>query len=78
MYICVRIDGWDIFILKRKQYPPWGDDASTAEAAPGRFGTDEHGEARRANTIPNGGSHLELERLRLKTWSKSDSIAKTT
>ena len=31
------------------------------------------------NTTPNGGPHLELGRLRLKTWSKSDvSIAKTT
>ena len=36
------------------------------------------GEVRRANTTPNGGPHLELGRLRLKTWSKSNfSIAET-
>ena len=47
--------------------------------APGRVGRDEQGEARRANTTLNGGPHLELGRLRLKTWSKSDfSIAETT
>ena len=51
----------------------------TAEAAPGRVGRDEQGEARRANTTPNGGPHLELGRLRLETWSKSDfSNAETT
>ena len=58
-----------------------GDDASTAEAAPGRVERDEKGEARRANTTPKGGPHLELRvgRLRLETWSKSDlSIAETT
>ena len=39
----------------------------------------EQGVASRANTTPNGGPHLELGRLRLKTWSKSDfSIAETT
>ena len=63
----------------RTQHPSQGDDASTGGVAPGRFGRDEHGKARRANTTPNGGPHLELERLRLKTWSKSDfSIAETT
>ena len=56
-----------------------GDDASTAEVAPDRIVGDELGEVRRANTIPNARPHLELERLRLKTWSKSDfSIAETT
>ena len=55
------------------------DDASTAEAARGRVEIDEQGEARRANTTPNGGPNLERGRLRLKTWSKSDfSIAETT
>ena len=79
MYLYVLIDAWDVLIKKRKQHPPPGDDASTAEAAPGRVGRDEQGEARRANTTPNGGPHLELGRLRLKTWSKSDfSIAETT
>ena len=52
---------------------------STAKAAPGRVGRDEQGEACRANTTPNDGSHLEQGRLQLKTWSKSDfSIAETT
>ena len=66
------------FNKERKQHPPPGDDASTAGAAPGRVGRDEHGEVRQANTILNGASHLELGRLRLKSWSKSDfSIAET-
>jgi len=53
---------------KRKHRPPPGDDTSTAtaEAAPGRVGRDEQGEARRANTALNGGFQLELGRLRLK------------
>ena len=53
---------------KRKQHPPPGDDASTAEAAPGTVGIDEQGKARQVNTTPNGGPHLELltGRLRLK------------
>ena len=64
---------------KQKQHPSPGDDASTAEAASGRVGRDEQGEARRANITPNDGSHLELGRLRFKTWSKSDfSIAEMT
>ena len=54
------------------------DDVSTAEAAAGRVERDERGEARRANTSPDGGPP-ELGRLQLKTWSKSDSsIAETT
>ena len=78
MYLYVRIDTFGISTKKRKKAPP-GDDASTAEAAPGRVGRDEQGDARRANTAPNGGAHLERGRLRLKTWSKSDfSIAETT
>ena len=64
---------------KRKQHPAPGDDASTAEATSGRVGREEQDEARRANTTPSGGPHLELGRLRLKTWSKTDfSIAETT
>ena len=64
---------------KTKQHPLPGDDASTVEAAPGRVGRGEQGETRRANSTPNGGPRLELGRLRLKTWSKSDfSIAQTT
>ena len=75
----VRIHTWEILTRTRKQHPSQGDDASTAGVAPGRVGRDEHGDARRANTAPNVGPHLELERLRLKTWSKSDfSIAETT
>ena len=68
-----------ILTKKTKQHPPPGDDASTAEAVSGIVGRDEQGEARQANTTPNGEPHLELGRLRLKTWSKSDfSIAETT
>ena len=79
MYLHVLIDAWDILTKKRKQHPSAGDNVSTAEAAPGRVGKDEQGEARRANSTPNGGLHLELIRLRLKTWSKPDfSIAETT
>ena len=63
---------------KRKQPPAPGGDASTAEAVPGRVGNGEQGEALRANTTPNGGPHLELARLRLKTWFKYDfSFAET-
>ena len=77
-YEYMRGIGTVILTKKRKQRPLPGDDASTAEAASGRVGRDEQGEAGRANTTPNGGPHLELGRLRLKTWSKSDfSIAET-
>ena len=77
-YLRVRVDAWYMLTTKRKQHPPPGDDASTAEAAPGRFGRDEQREARRANGTPNGGPRHELGRLRLKTWSKYDlSIAET-
>ena len=65
---------FDILTQKRKQNPFPGDDASTAEAAPGRIERDEHGEASRANTTPNGGPNLEPGRLRLKTWSTSDFV----
>ena len=79
MDLYVRIYVWANLTKKRKQHPPPGDDTSTVEAAPGRVGRDEQGGARRANTTPNGGPHLELGRLRLKTWSNSDfSIAETT
>ena len=71
--------GTVISTKKRKQHRSQGDDASTAEAGPGRVGRGEQAEARRANSTPNGGRHLELGRFRLKTWSKSDfSIAQTT
>ena len=47
-----------------------------AEAVSGRAGRDEQGEARQANTTPNGGLDFDPGRLRLKTWSKTDfSIA---
>ena len=69
----------DILTETQKQNPLTVDDASTAEAAPKRVERDGQGETRRANTTPNGRPHLELGRLRLKTWSKSDfSIAETT
>ena len=75
----IRGIGTVILTNIRKQYPSPGDDASTAEAGSDRVGRDEQGEARRANTTPNGGPHLELGRLRLITWSKSDfSIAEAT
>ena len=51
----------------RTQHPSQGDDASTGGVAPGIDGREEEGEARRANTTPNGGPNLELERLRLRT-----------
>ena len=47
---------------QRNQHASPGGNASTAEAAPGRFGRGEQGEARRANTTPNGGPPLELRR----------------
>ena len=79
IYLCVRINTWGVLTKQRTQRASQENDASMAEAAPGRAGTDEHGEARRANTTPNGGPHLELGHLRLKTCSKSDfSIAETT
>ena len=64
----VRIDTWEDLTKKRKQHPSLGDDASMAGVAPGKAERDERGEARRSNTTPNGGPHLELliERLRLK------------
>ena len=66
-------------IKRRKQHPSQGHDANTAEAAPGRVGRGKQAEARRANSTSNVGPHLELRRVRLKTWSKSDfSIAQTT
>ena len=74
-YLHARIDAGIFWQKKQKQE----DYASTADVAPGRVERDEQGEARRANTTPNGGPHLELGRLRLKTWSKSNfSIAETT
>ena len=48
--------------IKQKQYPSQGDDASTAEATPERVGRGEQCEARRANSAPNDGPHLELRR----------------
>ena len=62
----VRIQKLDILTNKRQEHPLSGDDASTAEAARGRVDRDKQDEARRANTTPNGGPHLELERLRFK------------
>ena len=47
MYVYVRIDAWDFSTKNGKQHPSPGDDASTAEAASGRVGRDEEGEASR-------------------------------
>ena len=69
MFLYLRIHTRDpnsYFDKKKKQHPSPGDDASTAEAAPGRVGRGEQGEARRADSTPNVGPHLELGRLRLK------------
>ena len=60
IYLYVRIHTWEILTEKRKQNPSRGDDASTGGVAPVRVGKDEHGEARRANTSPNGGLLVEL------------------
>ena len=53
MYLYVRIDALSILTKEQKQHPPQGDDADTAEAAPGRVGRYEQGEAHRANTTTN-------------------------
>ena len=74
MHLYVRIDACHLLTKKRKEHPPPGVDASTAEAAPVRGGRDEQGEARQANTTPNRGAHLELGRLWLNTWSQSDFL----
>ena len=64
---------------KREQHPAPGDDASAAEAASGRFGRDDQGEGHLANTTACHERRLDLGRLRLKIWSKSDFlIAETT
>ena len=57
---------------KRKQHPPQGDDANTVPAATCRVERGEQGEARPAINVPRSGPRLDLGRLRLKTWSKSD------
>ena len=72
MYLHVRIESWDILKKKRKQYPLQGDDARMAEGATCRVGRGDQGEARPAISAPRGGPRLDLGRLRLKTWSKSD------
>ena len=79
MYLYVRIDARGVLTKKRKKHPSPGDEASTAKTTPGRVGRDEQREARRANTTPNGGPHLELGRVRFNTRSKSDfSIVEMT
>ena len=68
--ICVRTNRQFGYVdQKTKTHPPQADDASTAEAAPGKVGRDVQDEAHRANTTPNGGPHLHRGRLRLKTCS---------
>ena len=78
-YLQVRIERWDVLVKERKQHPSQGDDARTAEGATCRVGRGEQGEALPAINAPRGGPHLDLGRLRLKTWSKFDfSMAGTT
>ena len=74
-YLYARLDTWE-FSTKTENGTPSMD---TVGVARGDVGRDEHGEARRANTTSNDWPHLDLERLRLKPWSKSHfSIAETT
>ena len=64
---------------KQKKHPPRGDDASTVSAGTCRVGRGEQGEVRRAISALRGGPHVDLERFRLKIWSKIDfSIAEKT
>ena len=72
LYLCVRIDNLIVWPKNRSERPPRGDAASTAEADPGRVGRGEQNEARPAISVPRDGPHLELGRIRLKAWSKSD------
>ena len=67
LYVPYTLGAYLVLIKNRKQHPPPGDNASTAEAAPGKVERDEQGEARQANITPNGGPHPQLGRLRLKT-----------
>ena len=63
---------------KRKKHPPQRDDASTVSAATCGVGRGEQDDASPAINAPRGGPHLDLGRLRLKTWSKFDlPIAET-
>ena len=59
--VYVRIDAWDILTKKRVQQPSPGDDASTAEAAPGRVGRGEQGEARRATSKHEQTAHRMVD-----------------
>ena len=77
MYLNIRVDNFDILTKERKEHPPQRYDASSAKAAPGEAVRDEKGEAHPEKATPNGGPHLGLGRLWLKTWSKS-AIAGTT
>ena len=70
---------WDIFI-NTKTEPLAGRRRGhdRGHYVQGRGG-GEQGELRPAISAPRGGPHLDLGRLRLKTWSKMDSsIAGTT
>ena len=80
MYLFVPIESGYNFTKKTRTAPlAGGRPRAWPRPPPCRVGRDEQGEARRENTTPNGGPHLELGRLRLKTWSKSNfSIAETT
>ena len=76
MYLYVRIYKSGILTKKRKEHPLQGDDASTAEAPPGRVGRDEQEHIEQTPHRIVDLISIELRRLRLKTWPKSDvSIA---
>ena len=76
IYIHVQIDNLILFDKKKQQeHPQQRDDASTADADPGRVGRDEQVETRPGNSAPKGGPQLELSREQLKIWSKSEPSA---
>ena len=83
--IFFQIDTWYVFIRRNGRLGK--NDKNEKAPAVGRrrkhgtcrVGRGEQGEARPAMSALRGGPHLDLGRLRLKTWSKSDfSIAETT
>ena len=63
---------------RTKEHPPQGDDASTVTADTCWVGRGEQGEARPAIGAPRGGPNLDLGRLRLKSWSRSDFLIAAT
>ena len=71
MYLYVRQPFWEKLIKKTQTSPAAGRQASTFKAA--WVGRGEQGEALPAISVPRGGLHLDLGRLRLKTLSNLTS-----